>query len=49
MRAGRAAFTSAFGNESGSSKLSPDRPQDFVDILWIKFAVGTLQRQEIEQ
>jgi hypothetical protein len=49
MRASRAAFTRAFSNESGSSKLSPDRPQDFVDILWIEFAVGTLQRHEIEQ
>jgi hypothetical protein len=49
MRAGKAAFTSAFRNEPGRSKLSPDHPQVFVDILWKKSAVGTLQRQEIEQ
>jgi hypothetical protein len=42
-------FIAAPDNDLGLHELSPSCPQDFVDNLWIKFAVGTPQREEIEQ
>jgi len=45
----RSCFTTAFGNEPGTSELSPRSPHDFVDILWMKNDVGTSQRREIKQ
>jgi hypothetical protein len=36
-------------NENGAVKLSPRHPQAFVDILWMNFRVGGLQRRSIKQ
>ena len=48
MPASRSGFTTAFGNEWRTSKLSPSRPHLFVDNLWVIFDVGGPQRREIK-
>jgi hypothetical protein len=49
MPAREPGFTAGFRNESTWLQLPTGRPQVFVNILCIDFAVGSSQRREIEQ